>query len=163
MTGCTKQPKSSAIRRIIRSTRIAVAGLALTAVLLGCGGGDAEPGNEPLTRAGFIQQANAICNAANEELRQAMAETFGADLKPDNETGIRFTHEIWVPNLRRQIRELGELEPPPADRREINSMLAGLTRATDRVEADPALASQGPFDRVTRRLTAYGIGPCGSP
>lgn len=163
MTGRTKRPESSAIQRIARRTRIAVAGLALTAVLLGCGAGDGGPGNEPLTRAEFIEQANTICNAANEVLREAMMEAFPADGKPNNETGIRFTHEIWVPNLRQQLRDLRALEPPAADRPKIEAMLDELSRVTDRVDADPAIASEGPFDRVTRRLTAYGIGPCGSP
>lgn len=130
--------------------------------LVACGSGGGDPAGTG-SRAQFIREANLICNEANEVLREATAEWFGPDLKLDEETGIRFTHEVWVPNLREQIRSLRGLETPPADRMRIGAMLDGLDRATDRVEADPSLASKGPFDRVTRRLTAYGIGPCGSP
>lgn len=153
----------------MKRPRSVVAGLFLAAVLplspmlAGCGSGDSRPGTADLSRAEFIRQANAICNEANEVLRKAMVEAFPADRKPDNETGIRFTREVWVPNLREQIRDLRELASPPADRQKIDLMLNRLDRATDRVEADPALASQGPFDGVTRDLTAYGVGPCGSP
>lgn len=137
--------------------------IALALGITGCGpGGDGSTAGE-VTRAAFAREANAICDEANEVLQRAMVEWFGPDLKPDEETGIRFTHEVWVPNLREQNRELRDLDMPPADRPRIEAMLDELGRATDRVEADPSLASEGPFDEVTRRLTDYGIGPCGSP
>lgn len=145
-------------------TQPAFLGLLLAAaLLLGCGSGDYSSTDQPLTRSEFVKQANEICNAANEVLRAAMVEAFPADRKLDDATGIAFTHKTWIPNLRQQVRDLRQLNPPQADRRRIDSMLNQLTRLISRLEADPALASSGLFDRVTRRLTAYGIGPCGSP
>jgi len=96
-------------------------------------------------------------------LRQGTIETFGASEEPSDEVGIRFTRKVWVPNLRQQVRDLRALGYPPGDRERIEGMLRQLEAATDRIEADPGLSSQGPFDAVTRELTAYGIGPCGSP
>ncbi|MBN8866327.1 MAG: hypothetical protein J0H98_02115 [Solirubrobacterales bacterium] len=138
-----------------------LAGAAL--MLLGIAGCGSDPDPEVTTKAEFVERANEICNRANEVLRQGVVDAFGPDEQPSDEEGIRYTHEVWVPNLRQQVRDLRALEWPPGDRREIESMLKGLERATDRVEADPGLASQGPFEAVTRRLTDYGIGPCGSP
>ncbi len=153
-------------RRGIATTgsRFAVTVLLLLG-LVGCGSGssDAEPEGEALTRAEFIEQANVICERNNEVLRAAVIESFGPDEQPDDDAGIRFTHEIWVPNLREQNRELTELGKPPADRQRIEAMLDSIERVTDQIEADPALASEGPFDEVTRELTDYGIGHCGSP
>lgn len=131
--------------------------------LVGCGSDGTEAGDQSTDRSRFIERANTICEEANEVLRQATAEAFGPDEQVDDRTGIRFTRQVWVPNLREQSRELRELEPPAGDRRRIESMLDDLEAVTDRVEADPALAGHGPFDEVTRRLTDYGIGPCGSP
>ncbi len=129
----------------------------------GCGIGDPEPAGDALTRAEFTEEANGICEQANEELRQAMIDAFGPGRQPDDEAGIRFTRDVWVPSLRRQDKDLRALEWPEADRQRIEAMLRGITAAADRVEADPGLASEGPFDDVTRKLTEYGIGPCGSP
>ncbi len=142
--------------------RLALALLLLTGIS-GCGTGDEDPAGSAPTRSEFVAQANEICERNNEFLQQATVDAFGPDQQPDDQAGIRFTHRVWVPNLRQQSRDLRALDPPPGDRRRIVRMLDELDRATDRVEADPSLASQGPFDEVTRELTAYGIGPCGSP
>lgn len=149
-------------RRIAGSgCRLAVA-LFLMLGLAGCGSGGEEAGGET-TRAEFIEQANLICGEHNEYLRQATIDAFGPDQRPDDETGIRFTREVWIPDIRQQDRELRELEWPPEDRERIDAMLQGILRTADRVEADPELSRLGPFDEATRELTAYGIGPCGSP
>ncbi len=149
------------MNRLRRRATNLLCALALSLVLglAGCGS-DSEPGP---TRTAFIEQANEICDQNNEYLRQAMVETFGADQQPDAETGIRFTRKVWVPNLRQQNEDLRELDWPEEDRPEIERMLEEHERATERVEADPGVASQGPFDEVTDEMTAYGIGPCGSP
>lgn len=138
---------------------LAIGSLAIAA-FAGCSGGqdDTEP-----TRAEFIEQALVICEENNEYLRQAMVDTFGPDMTPDAETGIRFTREIWVPNLRQQNEDLRELDWPEGDRERIETMLDEIDRASERVEADPGLASEGPFDEVTRKMANYGIEPCGSP
>ncbi len=128
----------------------------------GCGSDGNESVPEAPTKAEFVERANEICDRANQVLREAMVDAFGSG-EPGDEAGIRFTHEVWVPNLRQQDRDLRQLEWPSGDRAEIESMLDDVLRAADRVEADPALASEGPFDEVTRRLTDYGIGLCGSP
>ncbi len=142
-------------------------GFAILLILLvglgGCGMTGQERAGDSPTRAVFTEQANGICEQANEELRQAMIDAFGPGQQPDDEAGIRFTREIWVPSLRQQDKDLRALEWPAADHRRIEAMLRGITDAADRVEADPGLASEGPFDDVTRELTEYGIGPCGSP
>lgn len=130
--------------------------------IAGCGSEGSESAPEATTKAEFVERANEICDRANQVLRKAMVDAFGAG-EPGDEAGIRFTHEVWVPNLRQQDRDLRRLEWPSEDRAEIESMLDGVLRATERVEADPELASRGPFDEVTRRLTDYGIGLCGSP
>lgn len=104
-----------------------------------------------------------ICDENNEHLRQAVVEYFGPDQTPDDESGIAYTHEIWVPNLRQQSEDLRALEWPEEDVAKLEAMLDEFDRATDRVEADPALASEGPFDKVTNEMARYGIGPCGSP
>lgn len=130
---------------------------------IGCGAGDSGQEEGAAARSEFIEQANAICDQANEILREAVIEAFGPEQQPDDSAGIRFTRQVWIPNIRQQDSDLRELEWPPADQEKIDSMLTEITRIADRVEADPALASQGPFDKVTRRLTAYGIGACGSP
>ena len=129
----------------------------------GCGTDDPEQTGDAITRAEFIEQANVICEQANDELRQAMVDSFGVGQQPDDETGIRFTREVWIPSLRQQDKDLRALERPEADRQRIEEMLRGITIAAGKVDADPGLASEGPFDEVTRELTDYGIGPCGSP
>lgn len=135
--------------------------LALLLGLPGCGSGGEDDG--AATKAEFVEQANAICDENNEFLREATSEAFGPDQEPDGETGIRFTREVWVPNLRQQNEDLRDLDWPPEDRQKIEAMIDELDRATDRVEAEPWIASEGPFDEVTRKLAEYGIEPCGSP
>lgn len=140
-----------------------VAVLGSVVVSVGCGGESTDTGEGSISREEFVLQANEICEEHNTFLRQAMVEAFDPEKRPGDEAGIRFTKEVWVPDMRAQDKELRSLEWPPDDRAKIDEMLKEILKAADLVEADPELASQGPFDDVTRALTDYGIGPCGSP
>lgn len=137
--------------------------LGIVALSVGCGSGGTDAGEGSASREEFILRANEICDEHNTFLRQAMIEAFDPGKRPDDETGIRFTKDLWIPDIRAQDKELRALEWPAEDRTEINEMLDDILRTADRVEADPELASRGPFDPVTKALTDYGIGACGSP
>lgn len=140
-----------------------IVALGLAAVTAGCGGESTDGAGGSTSREEFILKANEICEEHNVFLRQAMIEAFDPEKRPGDEAGIRFTKDVWVPDMRAQDEELRAIDWPTEDRTEISEMLDEILRAADRVEADPELASRGPFDPVTRALTDYGIGACGSP
>lgn len=141
-----------------------VLAVAVAVAQVGCGDGDGGRDDvETPSRSEFAKQANAICVPANEELTEAVIEVFGADGEPTASEGIRFTHEIWVPNLRDQIADLRALTPPAGDEALVGELLDGLEAATDKVSKNPAATATGPFDAVTERWRDYGISACGSP
>src|SRR5690606_33702479 len=98
-------------------TRLVVV-LLVSLGIAGCGPDDSGTDETEPSRSEFIEQANVICEQNNVVLRKALAEAFDPEEQPDDETGIRFTREVWLPNVREQNGLLRELGMPPEDRQQ---------------------------------------------
>lgn len=107
--------------------------LAVIAVLGACRGGDAP---SALSKAEFIRQADALC--------EARAERFGELEDPDGEGGAKplglgdFVID-WA-------QELQALEPPPADARVMERALAHLERSGELLNESEAADRDGESD-----------------
>jgi integrase len=136
-------------------------------VLAGCGGseqattGFTEP--PPLTKAEFLAEADRICFAIESEI-EASLDDFVNDDDPNPAEVRRVVDRIVVPRLRSEVETIRLLDPPPADRAEVERILAATERGTDQLEADPMAAT----DRVPsglrtgeRLARAYGSEQCG--
>jgi hypothetical protein len=130
---------------------------------LACGGDDDDAA---VTKADFIEQADAICADFNER-----GEALGEDLSEDaslEELAALFLEE-GIPLLREQIDDLRELDLPEADAEQLEQLWDDLDAGTDELEQqledDPqeALSSNfDPFSEANEFATEYGMEECGA-
>lgn len=139
---------------------------AVTALLLtlgACGGSDdssddgatgsTESGS--ISKADFIEQADAICAAgddATDELPDPTTEEEAIDL---------IVSDI-VPSIRGQISDIRDLGFPEGDEELLDGILTDAEDLLDQIEADPGafLTSESPFADTNAALTEYGITEC---
>ena len=154
-----------------------VAGL-LTAAC-GIQGDDAVP----LSKPEFVTQANAICEASNDQL-DAVFDVVYAGLEdidfsdPDNELLI---FKRWdaalidaAPIVDQELNDIGALDPPLEDEEFIETLLADQAAAFAEFTTLMNAAADGdgtalvaletdedPFDDIDRRAREYGLTVCG--
>ncbi len=145
--------------------------LLLAALAAGCGGDkdSGAKGSATLTKAEFIERADAICSSAEARIDVAAAKLRAAGKKSGTlprPAVVKFLRETSLPSYERMLIGLRELEPPKADERRIDAFLASLSGAIDAVEADPSKyakrATADPFDDANKRAMDYGMKVCGS-
>jgi hypothetical protein len=141
---------------------IVAAVIAVAVVGAGCG----EEDSEPLTKAAFVKQADAICTKSNDKARKEFAAFLkGDDLaKAGKDRGKQIALEVLLPNMESETEELRELEPPSRDEAEIEAMLDALDEAVEEVRQDPDLlfeANTRPLAKANRLAEAYGLEVCG--
>jgi hypothetical protein len=154
-----------------RTARGLVTGLTLTLALLagGCGGDDEDskasdtPSSEAPTptKDEFVQQADAICAAGNEELSTA-ADALGE--APTQEEIEGFASDTMVPNLQGQHDDIEALGAPEGDEDDVQAILDALQTGIDALTADPSLitSSDDPLADATDLAQTYGLQECGS-
>lgn len=164
----------------MRPTRLLVLALVTAgALLMAACGSDAEA----LSKPEFIEQADAICQASQDEAEPLFDAVF-ADLEdidfddPANE-GLIFTRfaeamQEVEPIFERQLDDIRALEPPAEDKEFIEELIADQEEALTRFVATLDAAAAGdeaaraavdgdedPFDDVDRRAREYGLTVCG--
>ncbi len=140
---------------------------------------------EALSKPEFIAQANAICQASQDEadpIFDAIWAEFDEDTDFDDPAVqdvifVRFDEVIddVKPIFDRQLDEIRALEPPSEDKQLIEELLddqeAALDEFAQLMEAAAAGDEQAratidgeadPFDDIDRRARAYGLTVCGS-
>ncbi len=160
--------------------RIAII-ILLVGLLAAACGSDAEA----LSKPEFIAQANAICQATQDEVDPifgAIWAEFDEDTDFDDPAiqdliFVRFDEVIddVKPIFDRQLEEIRALQPPSEDKELIEELLDDQQAALDEfaqvLEAAAAGDEQAratiddeddPFEDVDRRARAYGLTVCGS-
>ena len=159
---------------------IAVAvGVALLTAGCGIQGVDAEA----LTKPEFVAEANAICQASNDQLDLVFEGVYaGLDdvdtNDPDNELLIFTRWESALieagPIVDQELADVGALEPPVEDEEFIETLLADQAAAFaeftrlmnaaadgDRAALVALESDEDPFDDIDRRAREYGLAVCG--
>ena len=160
---------SSALVTLIRLHRgfaaSAIAGLAIP--LGGCGGDEpARPSPDqpaPLTKREFLFEADRICFAVESQI-EAAADDLSGSRDPDPAQVRRVVKRIVVPKLRSEVNAIRLLEPPPADRAEVERILAATERGAQALRLDPLAVLDGvpaALRRAERLARAYGSSECG--
>jgi hypothetical protein len=152
-------------------TMLVVAGSAA-----GCGGGGDEKtvattpaSSGPLTKTQFVAAADKVCKATSDKITKAASRLRTAAEK----TGTipvaqvsRFLTNTSLPAYDAMLDELRALQPPKADEKEIDGLIASLAGAIDTAKADPVKYSKNsapdPFDDANARAVKYGMKVCGS-
>jgi hypothetical protein len=148
--------------------------LLIVAMLLGvgmgaCGGSDsnAESSSPPLTKAQFVQQANAICLENTGDIlgpiEQYMSSHAGSG-ESKAELTADAVREALLPKFQKQIDEIGALGFPTGDEREIEDFLESMQQAVDSLNSQQKLDLftdlDEAFTSAKTRAEAYGLTEC---
>lgn len=160
---------------------VAIVGIALAAC------GDDSP--SALSKAEFVEQADAICAATNAEVEPIFEDFYstafagmpeGPTTETENQTimeGFDGVLDEVTPIFERQVEDLRALGAPEADGETIEALLADFESAMTEMNevADAAVAgdeeaihamtaedAQDPFSDVNARARDYGLTVCGS-
>lgn len=143
----------------MRTLKLALVGLVASAGMAGCGDDD---GGEPLTKAAFVTRANAICAASEQRIESGADRYFTEQGKvPTAEQLNDFATKTVIPEVKGQIREIGDLEAPRNDERRVEEILDAAREAVDKVQSfAPVLQSSDPFARYGELAGDYGLEAC---
>lgn len=135
--------------------------LAIALIVAGCG--SSEP--DPLTKAEFIKQGNAICVQAGQErdaaLKQAAKEGAQRSEESSEAELDRYVTEVALPPIQKMTEELGGLGAPKKDERQVAAIVRGFEEGTEKLEANPHSALGGdPFTGANKLAAAYGLTDC---
>ena len=149
----------------------------------GCGGDGDGGGGEPLSKAEFISQADAICKKHEAEGDAIKPEDLPSDFDPTSPNATeeqldRFGDYIdkIVPVFRDQLDELRELTPPEDFQTDYNRALGLLDETANEYEEAGEAAHDADREKIKEKLqegsrhsndadkiaTDYGLKECGS-
>jgi hypothetical protein len=140
--------------------------LSLGLLLSGCGGSDEsesepEAAAEPLSKAEFVTEANAICGEGNAELE---SEVSTMPDEPSDDEIEEFAVDVFVPNLQGQHDDIAALGVPTGDEADVDAILASMQDGIDAVDEDPQalLDDDDPFNEFYDLAEGYGMKDCAS-
>jgi hypothetical protein len=119
----------------------------------------AGPGGRAPLKAEFIEQGDAICAEANEELRELEQQAFGGG--PPNEQELSQFTDTLADNVQGQIDGLRSITPPENDEDEIAAILDLAERGVEKLRGAAAPSQTQELVEASRMLRAYGFEECG--
>lgn len=137
-----------------------VAALALAAA----GGCLASPqgGGEPLSRAAFLEQGNAICTKGNADI-MAAAQASGAGWPPSGEAGEALFKTVLT-LIEQQIDGIDDLTPPADMQPAIDGAVADARVVLTEVEAAGSteffMSEEDPWAAVNAKMKDLGLTAC---
>lgn len=141
---------------------VALAAVVAAAVGAGCGSSD----DEGLSKAEFVKQADAICAKGDKRIEAVAEKTFAGGKQPDKAEITKFISDTALPETRKQIEGIEDLDPPKDDEDEVNAITDAANEAIEKIEANPELGAQegadDPFAKATKLAREYGLKDCGS-
>ena len=146
----------------VRVAGLLVAGLAVTLGLGACGDGGDE---DRLTQAEFVAQGNRICGQTRETVDQAAQTAFpNRGNVPTGDEVQRFADDTLVPQLKRELEELKELNPPEDDEEDVQEIIEAGENAADQTSTRGVLLQnrdRSPLNRYAELASRYGLETCG--
>jgi hypothetical protein len=133
----------------------------------GCGDDDesqVDDGGETQSKAAWVEQADGICAAADQDLNQAIAQQFGNQPPTDAEQE-QFASDELVPSLQSQHDEIAQLAAPEGAEHQAEALLAALQSGIDALKADPAsiqaAGADAPLGEANQLADQLGLTDCG--
>jgi hypothetical protein len=135
--------------------------LGLISLIVGCGGG----GEETISKAEFIEQADAICKKSTKERSDAFTKLLNQydDGNPPQAELDQLIENDTVPAFKKQREAIAELPSPDEGEEEIEQMLVLLDEAIAKVEAEPDEAinrAAGWFADYEQAAVDFGFKEC---
>jgi hypothetical protein len=142
---------------------IGLATLALAVAATGCGG-DSEAS---ITKAEFVDQANAVCKEilkekntlVKEELAQFKKEGKSLELKENDAIAVI---AVALPPITELPDKLRQLEVPEGEEDQVEAIIDSYATGVSEMEEDPgnAFGSQYPFKEGDELAEKYGLNVC---
>lgn len=139
----------------------------------GCGESDSTAGESAdasaaISKADFIDEANAICVKTNQELTK-IAEDFAkentiSEEQQLTEAQVGELSKLALPPIIRQFEELRALGIPAGDEKQVNAFFSAAEEAIEKGERNPTAiygANGGAFAKANQLATDYGLDKCG--
>lgn len=155
-----------------RAILYAAAILAVAALVVGCGSGNAEPGSAadaapattapPLSKAQLIEQGDAICEQGRKKAEAEIERLLNGNAKPSNAEREEFATTISLPAIQAQTEKLGALGVPTGDEKQVEAIVKGTEEVVAEAMKEPRLlaANVSPFVQVDKLATKYGFKVC---
>jgi hypothetical protein len=145
----------------VRVAGLLVAGLAVTLVLGACGDGD----EERLSQAQFVAEGNRICAQTRQVVDQAAETAFpNRGNVPTAEEIQRFADDTLVPQLKRELDELKDLNPPEDEEEDVKEIIEAGEQGADQTSTRAVLLqnkARSPLNRYAELAGEYGLETCG--
>jgi hypothetical protein len=130
--------------------------LAVGVVVVGCGGDD-----DTLTKAQFINQADAICKQGNKRIDAAAKEIFTTKQEPSKAQLTQFATDTLIPDIQGQVDDVRALNEPSEDEDQVNTFLDSAQAELDKGKEDPLyMTSSKSFSETNKLGKAYGFKVC---
>jgi hypothetical protein len=137
--------------------------MTLTGILLlaSCGGSDSNSNSgATISKADFVEKANAFCATANENVKKAQ-DALGAS--PTQEQLTSFLTDAVAPEYDDTLSKIRDLGFPAGDEALLGGLLDKAETVVADIAKDPAAiltASESPFTDVNVGFTDYGLTVC---
>jgi hypothetical protein len=138
----------------------AVAAVALVAA--GCGSDDSTTDSTAsLTKAEFLKQGNAICDAGNKEINAGFNEFLPKGKEPSKAELDEAMETVLIPSIAKQIEEIRALGAPEGEEEAVEDFLVGAEEELEKGEEEPAsLATEASFSKTSQEAKAIGLTSC---
>jgi len=149
---------------VYRRTPALIAAIALLAIAFGCGGDDG--GDETVSRAEYVQRANAICAKAEKQKNAAIEAEFarlGEEVQRlGQEAELQMVRTVALPPISRMVEQLAALPNPDADAAEAEAIVAAYEAAVEEVADEPVsvLSDPTPFTPADGLAEDFGLEAC---
>lgn len=136
-----------------------VAGLAS-----GCGGDDDSTATaDTISKAEFVKQAEALCEARGKEVQTQAARILADTKKPQKVQARKMSTQVAIPAFEREIRELEELGAPAGEKQQLDAVIDEIQETVNRFKKSPDTFAIYPYRHSEQAAAAYGIPSCGKP
>lgn len=143
-----------------------IAAASVISLIASCGGSDSSDSTDgtdiaaEISKADFVEQANAECTSLSETLSNAQADIGSA---PTEEQIATFMTDVLVAEYRGTLDDIRDLGFPEGDESLLEGILDDADKVLDDIAADPiaSLASaESPFAEVNVAFQDYGLTVC---
>jgi hypothetical protein len=148
---------------LTRLIAILAALVAVALIAAGCGSSDdsTTDSTASLTKAEFVKQGNAICDAGNKEINAGFEEFLPKGKQPSKAELDEAIETVLIPSVTRQVEEVRALGAPEGEEEAVEDFLVGAEEELEKGEEEPAsLATDASFNKTNQEAKAIGLTSC---
>jgi hypothetical protein len=128
-------------------------------VVAGCGSSDDTSSTEAsLTKAEFVKEGNAICEAGDKEINAGFEKVFPKGKQPSKAELAEASEDVLIPSVSKQVEEIRALGAPAGEEEAVEKFLTGAEEELEKGEEDPTyLTSNASFKQTAKDAQAIGL------